>query len=68
MILDRSAFEAWLDPQATEADLQGLLRPFPPEAMEAFPVSDRVNSTVPDDADLMRPVAPEPDPGQIRLF
>ena len=68
VLLDRSAYEAWLDPQATEADLEGLLRPFPPEAMEAFPVSDRVNSTAPDDADLTRPVAPEPDPGQRRLF
>jgi len=68
VILDRAGYEAWLDPDAREADLQALLRPFPPEAMEAFPVSPRVNSTAVDDADLARPVAPEPDPGQMRLF
>ena len=36
--------------------------------MEAFPVSTRVNRTDVDDPDLVRPVAPEPDPGQGRLF
>jgi hypothetical protein len=36
--------------------------------METFAVSPRVNSTAVDDADLTRPVAPEPDPGQGRLF
>ena len=45
-----------------------LLAPFPAERMETFPVSPRVNSTAVDDADLTRPVAPEPDPGQMRLF
>jgi putative SOS response-associated peptidase YedK len=68
VLLDRSGYEAWLDPDATEDDLKALLRPFPPEAMEAFPVSARVNSTAADDPDLTRPVAPEPDPGQKSLF
>ena len=36
--------------------------------MEAFAVSTRVNSTDVDDRDLMRPVTPEPDPGQKSLF
>ncbi|HUG52066.1 MAG TPA: SOS response-associated peptidase [Vicinamibacteria bacterium] len=68
VILDPSGYEAWLDPEAAEADLRPLLSPFPPDRMEAFPVSPRVNGTDVDDADLTRPVAPTPDPGQIRLF
>ena len=68
VMLDRAGYAAWLDPDASEDDLRGLLLPFPPAAMEAFPVSTRVNGTVADDADLARPVAPTPDPGQGRLF
>jgi putative SOS response-associated peptidase YedK len=68
VILDRRSYEAWLDPDARESDLAALLAPFPAEAMEAFPVSPRVNSTDVDDSDLTRPVAAEPDPGQMRLF
>ena len=34
----------WLDPDLTEpADVQALLRPYPPDFMEAYPVSTRVN-------------------------
>ena len=68
VLIDRAAYDAWLDPRATEDDLRTLLAPFPAERMETFPVSPRVNSTAVDDADLTRPVAPEPDPGQMRLF
>jgi putative SOS response-associated peptidase YedK len=67
-ILDHDAYAAWLDPHASEADLQRLLAPFPAEAMEAFPVSPRVNSTDVEGRDLTDPVAPEPEPGQMRLF
>jgi putative SOS response-associated peptidase YedK len=68
VILDHRAYAAWLDPDAEEGDLRRLLEPFSADAMEAFPVSTRVNSTAVDDPDLTRPVTPEPDPGQIRLF
>ena len=68
VLLDRGAYERWLDPRASEADLRALLAPFSAEAMEMFPVSPRVNGTDVDDADLVRPVTPEPDPGQMRLF
>jgi putative SOS response-associated peptidase YedK len=68
VLLDRKAYEVWLDPDAKEDDLRALLAPFPAEAMEAFPVSPRVNGTDVDDADLARPVSAEPDPGQMRLF
>jgi putative SOS response-associated peptidase YedK len=68
VLIDRPAYEVWLDPDATEDDLRPLLAPFPAEAMEAFPVSPRVNRADVDDPDLGRPVTPEPDPGQMRLF
>lgn len=68
VVVDRAAYDAWLDPDATDAELRPLLEPFPAEAMESFPVSPRVNGTEVDDADLARPVAPAPDPGQMRLF
>jgi putative SOS response-associated peptidase YedK len=68
VMIDRVAYDAWLDPDASEEDLRPLLAPFPADVMEAFPVSARVNGTDVDDADLVRPVTPEPDPGQMRLF
>ena len=68
VIIDASAYAAWLDPGASEDFLRSLLSPFPAGRMEAFPVSSRVNATDVDDAELIRPVAPTPDPGQMRLF
>jgi len=68
VLLGRADYERWLDPRASEDDLRALLAPFSAEVMEAFPVSPRVNGTDVDDADLARPVTPEPDPGQMRLF
>ncbi|PYQ46899.1 MAG: hypothetical protein DMF78_25150, partial [Acidobacteria bacterium] len=68
VLIDRAAYDLWLDPGATEADLRPLMAPFPPDAMEAFPVSPRVNRTDVDEPDLSRPVEPTPDPGQMRLF
>ena len=68
VVIDRRGYEAWLDPEAEEVDLRPLLAPFPADAMEAFPVSDRVNSTEADGPELSRPVAPASDPGQGRLF
>jgi putative SOS response-associated peptidase YedK len=68
VLIDPSAYDAWLDPRATEALLRPLLGPYPAEEMEAFPVSPRVNGTAVDDAFLTHPVAPTPDPGQKRLF
>ena len=68
VLIDRAGYGLWLDPDATEADLRPLMAPFPSDAMEAFPVSPRVNRTDVDEPDLARPVAPMPDPGQMRLF
>ncbi len=44
----------WLDPAVTEArDLLPLLVPYPADAMEAYPVSRRVNVPVTDDPQLL---------------
>ncbi|MFP4561593.1 MAG: SOS response-associated peptidase [Thiohalorhabdus sp.] len=50
--------DLWLDPGVREADaLQGLLRPYPAEEMEAHPVSRRVNNPRNDGPDLVEEVA-----------
>ena len=51
VILPPEAYDTWLDDEFTDAlALGGLLRPYPAEAMERFPVSTRVNSPKNDDA------------------
>jgi putative SOS response-associated peptidase YedK len=50
---------AWLDPKNEKAEgLQDLLKPYPTEGMDAYPVSTRVNSPKNDDADLLVPAGP----------
>ena len=69
VVLDRSAYALWLDPDAGEEDLHRILRPFPAAEMVAYPVSARVNSTQVDDPECERPVAePPPAPVQTTLF
>jgi putative SOS response-associated peptidase YedK len=54
VILPRDAEALWLDPEIEDAELlTALLRPYPAEAMEAYPVSRRVNSVRNNDADLI---------------
>jgi len=58
VILAPGAREAWLAPGAVEPEeVRPLLVPFPPEAMEAFAVSRKVNSPALDD-----PACAEPSP------
>jgi putative SOS response-associated peptidase YedK len=50
VILDAADFDLWLDPQVQEVEmLQPLLRPYPSEAMVAYPVSTLVNNARNDD-------------------
>ncbi len=55
VILDPELEAAWLDPEAAEEDLLGLLRPLPAELMAAREVSDLVNDVRNDDARLVEP-------------
>jgi putative SOS response-associated peptidase YedK len=57
VILDESAWAAWLGENAAEpGDLLGLLKPYPATAMKAYPVGTRVNSVKNDDAGLIEPM------------
>jgi len=45
VILSPADYDVWLNPSVQEAlRLQPFLRPYPPEEMEAYPVSTRVNN------------------------
>ncbi len=55
VILAPDDFEMWLDPAADGGEL--LLRPCPPEWLEAYPVGTRANSPRNNDASLLEPVA-----------
>jgi putative SOS response-associated peptidase YedK len=58
VILGPDDWSLWLDPQVRDPEpLHGLLAPYPAEAMEAVPVSRRVNSPANDDAGLIEAVA-----------
>ena len=53
-ILRRKDYETWL--RGTPVEAKAALQPYNPAWMQAFAVSPRVNSTLPDDAGLIRPV------------
>lgn len=57
VVLAAEHFAAWLDPKAKQpAKLLDLIKPFPAEQMECWPVSTRVNSPTEDDPDLVTPI------------
>ena len=55
VILAQGDYAAWLD--AGNAKAQELLKPFPPEQLEIYPVSLRVNNVKNDDAECLAPLA-----------
>lgn len=72
-ILPPESIDDWLDvKQVRAAEALTLLRPLPPGVVRFHPVSSRVNSARFDDAELLRPVTPEPPvaprPAQLDLF
>jgi putative SOS response-associated peptidase YedK len=66
-IVPHEAYATWLDPTLTEPSaVQGILAPYPAEAMTVFPVSKRVGSPRVDEPSLIEPLShPE---GQLKLF
>jgi putative SOS response-associated peptidase YedK len=57
VILQPKDYELWLDPKVQEASLlQPLLLPFPPDEMDAYPVSRYVNSPDNDDPRCIEPL------------
>jgi putative SOS response-associated peptidase YedK len=64
-ILKRRDYDTWL--RGTPVEAQRILLPYSAERMQAHAVSPRVNSTVPDDAGLARPIRspPQAPTGQL---
>jgi putative SOS response-associated peptidase YedK len=57
VILAKADWPAWLgEVPATSVELKALLRPFPSEDMELWPVSKRVGNVKNNDADLAKPI------------
>jgi putative SOS response-associated peptidase YedK len=51
VILDSKNYDAWLDPQVEGSVLKGLLKPFPAEKMQCWPVSRLVNKVGENDSE-----------------
>jgi putative SOS response-associated peptidase YedK len=63
VILPRELEEAWLDPNISEAgQVLQMLRVFPDEGMEAFPVSTKINTPAYDAPDCIAPIELTDDP------
>jgi putative SOS response-associated peptidase YedK len=57
VILPPDTYGAWLDPAADPAELATLLRPFPAEALECYPVGMLVNSPRNNRSECIEPAA-----------
>ena len=58
VILPPEDYELWLDPEFEEKQaLTSVLRPYPSDGMEAYPVSRRVNSSSNNAPDCIEPAA-----------
>lgn len=57
VILDPSAYEAWLDRNTTATSLQALLKPYDSDQMRAYPVSTLVNNPRHDDPQVIEPAS-----------
>lgn len=57
VILARDTWQKWLDPEEVKPEyLQDLLKPYPAEEMEAWPISALVNSPKNDGPEVLEPV------------
>ena len=59
------ASDAWRRDDANPRELKALLAPYPAAAMKSFPVSEKVNSALVDEPELVEPIhlKPEMTPG-----
>jgi len=60
VILETGDYDRWLDPGDPARLPVDLLRPYPAEKMQAWPVSDRVGNVRNDDPALLEEAPPEP--------
>lgn len=54
VILDSSDFDTWLDPAHNPGDALALLKSFPEDRLDVYPVSTRVNNVANDDPEVIR--------------
>lgn len=59
VILDRSACDLWLNPDATPEQLAELIKPFPVERMISYPVSNAVNKVANESPTLIQRIEGE---------
>jgi putative SOS response-associated peptidase YedK len=59
VILDHATAKRWLDPNASENDLQQLLKPYDASRMDAYPVSKMVNRPQNESKDCIAPLVEE---------
>lgn len=68
VILTRENEAVWLDPKIQNpAILLPLLKPYPAELMEIYPVSPEVNSPAVDRPEYIEPIKPDPFTGELPL-
>jgi putative SOS response-associated peptidase YedK len=67
-ILTKDAERIWLNNESNEADLIGLLVPYPPEKMNYYPVSPRINNANTNVPSLIIPTPPADQFGNLTLF
>ena len=61
VILEPKDYERWLDPETTERPPLDLLRPYPAERMQAWPVSERVSNVRNNSPELLKPAQDQKD-------
>ena len=67
-ILSAEDERAWLDPSVAEDDARKLLKPFEADAMEAYPVSPKVNSWENEGPALIAPANETDEQAQLPLL
>jgi putative SOS response-associated peptidase YedK len=68
VILTKEQEVLWLSEELSPENLIEMLEPFPVEELQAFPVSNKVNSVKNNDASLIEPIVEPPDVTILTLF
>lgn len=68
IILDRKGEQVWLNNASTEAELITLLKEYPSEKLNFYPVSPRINDTKINVPSLLIPTPPADQYGNLTLF
>lgn len=56
IILEKEDEDRWLDPNLSDEEIKGLMKPYPAEKMTAYPVSKTFRSMNPKDKNVIKPV------------